>query len=331
VTPANQVDAARSALYQRDLKSFAAVLEELGSDACRDLQTADGSPFICLAAGLAYADFVECLLDAGAEVETRSREGLRPLHLATKRRMHQMGDCRVMRYDGEHVPYDGDVWRDTVEVLLLHGAKTDVADGGGRTALHHAVENGAWRAAALLVAAGAATDATDQQGRSAGDTAEGRKESARFAFLVRHSEMPLHLAALAGGSGRLLARMCGTGEGLGRLTEHRHSSLHYAVYHQSQVGPVLALLEAGADPCLPDVDGDTPLHGAAECGHAAQVKCLCSCGANPRQGNNAGKTAFQVALEQLEEQHANSDDDVIDMEAESRQRVVAILEDNNTP
>ncbi len=58
---------------------------------------------------------------------------------------------------------------------------------------------------------------------------------------------------------------------------------------------VIELLKSGADPKAKDNNGDTALHWAAECGHAAVVKSLLEAGADLEASSHYGDTALNIA------------------------------------
>ncbi len=58
---------------------------------------------------------------------------------------------------------------------------------------------------------------------------------------------------------------------------------------------VIELLKSGADPKAKDNNGDTALHWAAECGHAAVVKSLLEAGADLEASSHYGNTALILA------------------------------------
>jgi ankyrin repeat protein len=56
-----------------------------------------------------------------------------------------------------------------------------------------------------------------------------------------------------------------------------------------------AVLEAGADPNIPQQQGFVPLHEAASSGNREMAELLVRHGANPRLANEAGKTSIDLA------------------------------------
>lgn len=108
----------------------------------------------------------EVLLDRGAAVDTRDRDGCTPLH--------QLG---AMANDDQA---DDDGSYRTAEMLLAHGAAINAKDNSGNTPLHNAASRPKlWRTVDLLISHGANVNARENAGLT-----------------------PLHNAALYDGSGR---------------------------------------------------------------------------------------------------------------------------------
>ena len=71
------------------------------------------------------------------------------------------------------------------------------------------------------------------------------------------------------------------------------------------------LVQHGADPNAPDVNGDTPLHLAAEAGSLATVRMFLDAGGNPLAENAKGQTPLDLAV-------AEGHDDVAELLEEWR-------------
>jgi ankyrin repeat protein len=112
--------------------------------------TQDGYTALHYAAFFGGADAAEALIDAGADLESvsRNRMGVRPLNSAAA---------------GRH----GDVSR----LLVERGADVNAAQEQGFTPLHAAAQNGDADLVAVFLAAGADKDARLDDGRTAADVA----------------------------------------------------------------------------------------------------------------------------------------------------------------
>lgn len=115
-------------------------------------------------------------------------------------------------------------------------------DASGYTALHLAATHGDAAAVALLLRAGADTEARGPRLRT-----------------------PLHCACVRGNAGAVAALVRGGGDVRCRSGEHGATPLHYAAAGGRR-DVVALLLRAGADPAAHDCRGDTPLHRAAQYG-----------------------------------------------------------------
>ena len=63
----------------------------------------------------------------------------------------------------------------------------------------------------------------------------------------------------------------------------------------AQAATIVCLVEAGADPNAPNMDGATPLHKAVRTRCAAAVRTLLDCGADPQLTNKNGSTSLLLA------------------------------------
>ncbi|KAJ3104068.1 hypothetical protein HDU96_009063, partial [Phlyctochytrium bullatum] len=133
---------------------------------------------------------LKLLLDFGADIEVRDREGLTPLCTAARyfrcQSVHTLLDAGA-NVDGVDearnrtalfwacTAYSADGWKlfadervreydDMVKMLLAAGAQVDVKDAGGATPLHCAMVNARAVAALLLLDAGADPTIKDRDG-----------------------------------------------------------------------------------------------------------------------------------------------------------------------
>lgn len=286
----------------------------------------DGQSALHLASCLAYPNQIAILLGAGFDPSGVDARGRTPLHLATHRRTNQIGDCRLMSYDAMPVSYDWDVWRDSVDLLLTAGANLDCQDDNGNTPVHMAAEQQAWNALALMTAfGGLLIGVHNRQGQTPRDIACSRDGSEKMEFLDDLRSFPLHLVALAGGSAAAVDAVIQRGAAVHAVTGERHSALHYAAGHTCYTDALLSLIEHGADVDGRDRDGDTPLHLAAEAGHAAQVKALLNSSASPDAINDLGQTPAQRARQSIRDRKIRlrkKRDDDAPFDAEEQYRLV---------
>ena len=225
---------------------------------------------------------IDALLAAGADVNAVGEDGRTPL-------LNVLQNGRIGLYStnerlrGTEATADSVV--DLAVRLLEAGADPDAPGGWGQTPLHEAAE---YRTPALVQAlldAGADPNATDRYGSSA-----------------------LHVAARAG-SPEIIALLVAAGAEVDGRTEVGTSPIHVAVssvpYDLTGDSPQVrtgswrlratALLEAGADPNLPDAEGDTPLHLAAQEVDTALVSVLATAGADLNARNDRGETPLLTA------------------------------------
>ena len=227
---------------------------------------------------------IDALLAAGADVNAVGEDGHTPLLNVVQNGRIGLGLYSTNeRLRGTEATADSVV--DLAVKLLEAGADPDAPGGWGQTPLHEAAE---YRTPALVQAlldAGADPNATDRYGSSA-----------------------LHVAARAG-SPEIIALLVAAGAEVNGRTDVGTSPIHVAVssvpYYvtgdSSQVRTgswrlrAAALLEAGADPNLPDAEGDTPLHLAAQEVDTALVSLLATAGADLNARNDSGETPLLTA------------------------------------
>jgi ankyrin repeat protein len=137
-------------------------LLEAGADA--HAVDATGKGPVVYAAARGFASLVKLLLEAGVDVNRRYGNDLTALMWAAG-------------YANDVPLADG---LETVELLLGRGARQDLADNRGRTALMIAAERGHAEVVARLIAAGADRSARDKDGRTALDLAA--SEAVRLAL-----------------------------------------------------------------------------------------------------------------------------------------------------
>ncbi len=206
-----------------------------------------GSTPLHFAAASGNREAVQLLLSAGADVNARNDKGGTPLHRAVK-------------------------FPDIAQLLLERGARVEIADGCGRTALHWcANDSDDCRAvAALLIDRGAAVAAKDRDGRT-----------------------PLHLAA-ACGRDPVAAMLLAAHAEVNAPDLFGATPLHLAAA-QRRSAVLETLARAGANANAADAFGGTPLHAAARVGSQENVAVLLRSGGSRVVVNSYGRTPEAVA------------------------------------
>lgn len=196
---------------------------------------------------------VESLARSSADLEGRTNQGSRPLHLAL-----------------EHGH------EDAARALLSLGADASVRDGAGRTPLSLSIESGL-DLLDELVAAGADIDALDDEGRPAlhvavisgdrsmvekvlelGGSVDARDDGGSSALMV----------AAETGQSALIAALLQSGAALEATDNRGNRALHRAAA-AGRDGAVEALLRAGAARGPRNADGRSPNDVAGDEGHGA--------------------------------------------------------------
>ena len=157
------------------------------------------------------------------------------------------------------------------KTLLKAGAAVDAPDGQGRSPLQTAVSGGRSDICQILIAGGADVTRSDQQGRSplwwaaAGsrwDVCTNLLNAGANPAAADHQGMtPLHWAA-SRGTVSVCTAMIDAGGLISAADADGITPLHEAARAPNGDGAtacVQRLLAAGADPRMPDIDGDRPI------------------------------------------------------------------------
>lgn len=215
-------------------------------------------------------DMVKLLLDAGANAETRMRDG------------RTLGDLAV------------ESPKDTLqEILLARIEDLDTPDSAGRTLLHKAIERSDAKVVKKLLAHGATVSKEETTvftaGPSTGD------DRLRISPLKRQ---PIHLAAARPNAEEILRMLLKSGAEVASTDSSGWTPLHHAAAH-GRVGNVEVLLDMSA-PISPPSGAQwdvTPLHLAAQHGHGHIAKLLLDSGADPNARRGDGSTPVSLAVE----------------------------------
>ncbi|MFH0824687.1 MAG: ankyrin repeat domain-containing protein, partial [Pseudomonadota bacterium] len=205
----------------------------------------NGYAALVTAARLGKADTVRLLLDRGVDASTRTKHGVTPLTAVP------MGEG--FRKSSGKKPA-GDSYLRVVELLLHKGADADEANWHGRTLLMAAAGEGHPEIAGLMLEKGADVNAKDKNGRP-----------------------PLMYATEAGDT-KIIGLLIAKGADVNAKNQYGETALKNAV-DSGHVEAVKLLLENGADPNVKLDDGTTVLMIATIPGHTDVVKLLLEKGA----------------------------------------------------
>ncbi len=206
-----------------------------------DARHAQGSPPLFNACNKPYAAIVEKLLAAGANANATGVQNLTALHIATMANQLEVA-----------------------KALHKGGAKLETADANGRTALHCAASEGRAEVLRWLLSAGANVEA---------------KASAACT--------PLHFAATKGDVACITALLEAKAK-LEAADADGQTAVHYAARNRPKA--LALLLERKANPAAASTKGVTPLHVAAASGFTTCAKQLLDAGAPIDARNIEGGT-----------------------------------------
>lgn len=224
------------------------------------------------------------LLDRGAGIHDRTLKGESLLMVASRE----------------------DVSGEAVRELLNLGARTDLKDRRGLTALFYSLENEGTRALEVLLEYGARLDIADPAGASPlmHAVSAGRAEIAELLIArgadVNRTDMretaPL-MSAAAGGRTDLVSMLLRSGADVALRDDAGRDALIHGVLSDGPAEVVKALLDAGASVHGFDVYGMTPLMYAARYSTDISVlELLLDAGASPdRQGGYLNMTSLMIA------------------------------------
>ncbi|MBW3571410.1 MAG: ankyrin repeat domain-containing protein [Gemmatimonadetes bacterium] len=227
------------------------------------------------------AEHVRAWLSRGTPPDARAADGGSLLALAAEK-----GDTEVLG------------------ALLQAGARPDGAPFDARSPLLRAVRAGRVDSARLLLAAGADPE------RGEGpvlplDALVDRlypawKPDESGALLLAHGARPTPQWAVIQDDPAVLRAALAAGWDVNRAGSGGVTALLLAT-RANRPAIAQALLQAGADPAIADVHGQTPLHAAAEAceGRPRIAELLLAAGADPNAVDGEGCTPLHVALELL--------------------------------
>ena len=243
--------------------------------------TNDNSTPLMIASKKGLVNVVTFLIEHGANVELQDNNGETALHYA-------VDSCDVLSFlirNGadvnsrtyyKYTPLIIASRKGLVNVvtfLIEHGAKLDLQDKEGRTALHHAVEfdrgGDSCDVLSCLIRNGADVNARTNDNSTPLMIASKKGHLNEVNFLVEH------------------------GANMGLQDKNGERALHYAVGSCDILG---CLIRNGANVNTCAHDNSTPLMKASLKGHMNAVILLVECGANMDQQDQNGDTALHYAV-----------------------------------
>jgi ankyrin repeat protein/preprotein translocase subunit SecA len=229
-------------------------------------------------------EVVHWLLDYGADKEAKDRDGLTPLHWAS-REGHTTAVALLLaanadvaaKHQNAYTPlhFAADRGHTAVVELLLNAEKIDIEaqDEEGLTPLYQSIINNHTAVTKLLLAHHANIAAKDQWGAT-----------------------PLHRAVLEGHLSTI-ALLLEHGAAIASQDSEKYTPLHLAV-QQNNTATVSLLLAHGADRKSKNNDGFTPLHYAVFPGYTDILKVLLDHGPNIKHQDIDGLTLLHLAAQQ---------------------------------
>ncbi|XP_013400021.1 titin isoform X4 [Lingula anatina] len=223
---------------------------------------------------------VTLLLDSGADVEARTKDGLTPLHCSARSGHDQVTDLLLERgapYSAKtkngltplHMAAQGD-HVDCARLLLYHKAPVDDVTVDYLTPLHVAAHCGNVKTAKLLLDRKAEPNSRALNGFT-----------------------PLHIACKKNRI-KVVELLLKYGATIEATTESGLTPLHVASF-MGHMNIVIYLIQQGANPDFPTVRGETPLHLAARANQTDIIRILLRNGAHVDAKAREQQTPLHIA------------------------------------
>ncbi|KAG6618393.1 putative DNA ligase [Phytophthora cinnamomi] len=254
----------------------------LACDAKLDVNSVDcnGDTPLMLYASLGHLEFMQKLLEHGADILKTNRKGQNVLHRACED--DQVEICgflqQLMMKDSVAeiiIPIE------VVSTLAPIALSLHTPDSTGRYPLHCLAEKGFVECAKQIVVPTEANYEWNRMLQAQGD-AQGRT-ALHLAVLTHDAAMTAFLLTPGGGLN------------VDAFDDLHRSPLHYAVESPAALPIIARLVQHGATVNVADERGDTPLHWAAFSGRAAVAQNLLTLGADPTLVNSDWETPAQIA------------------------------------
>jgi len=233
----------------------------------------DGRPLLHTSAGLGLHDYLEVLLDKGADTTLKDDRGFSALDLALipKVSYNQILSAVAIIRAGSPPPKDED-WAYIFDPIST--GNLNIKNEYGATAMHHAAEHNHIGMIRYLIKNGAEIEARNLPG-----------------------DTPLHIA-VRGGYGTIANLLIDAGVDVDERNYSGNAAMHDALSTQDGLALSYILLNAGANPDIRDGDGNTPLHLVAML-HSDTIiaQLLLNRGALVGLRNREGSTPLLLAVE----------------------------------
>ena len=261
----------------------------------------------------AAPEYIRFLLDSGAEINARNRNGDSPLYTAVRQNSRLTGEMLLAR--GADVFATNTANYSPLRLALSAGGEVldwlltseviKAFDGIGNTPLHYAAEWKSDSSAAVIIEKGAPIDAQNANGESAVFSALKAESDSTVKLLLKHGanknirdywgNTPLH-ACVRWDAEKSALLFLKSGSDVNAKNLSGKTALHEAA-RSSRKNIAQLLLTNDADINAADTLGRTPLMDAVQTGDSDMCALLLKNGASPSIQDMYGRTAYHEAAE----------------------------------